>query len=160
MTSNLQSIQNIEKAKNTRVRVLTSQNTLLYLKLDKLGLDENENLYVLHGDDKTDIVKFAGIYLKGRDKQEKRLFLGDIVKFDCENFYGKIVSVEGVLLGKEYSHNTHRYHYIILDNRSNNLPPNPDLIDKKSIEVIGNIYENPEYKIGGCEAKYYVYDIK
>lgn len=34
------------------------------------------------------------------------------------------------------------------------------LIDKKSIEVIGNIYENPEYKIGGCEAKYYVYDIK
>lgn len=171
---NSQYLNNVEKAKRFRVRVLVNKQgllsriqrkqELLYLNIDRLRMDEDSRIYIPHGDDKSDIVKFAGIYLNERDKNGHRMFQGDIVKFSCRNFRGEMICEEGVLcevlsnnhypnVGEQYPQPTKFY---IEDNLNYNFPPPPNAIVNESIEIIGNIFENANYKInGGDEAKYY-----
>lgn len=156
---NVYAIHNQEKALRFKVRVLTKDKKLLYLALNRIRMDGENSLYIIREKDKSDKVQFAGAYLNGRDKNGERLFQGDIVRFVFKHPDGRILTGEGVLANMKQKEG--RCFYIIEDNLNNNFPPSPDWIDKNTIEVIGNIFEKPDYKIlGGHEAKYYAALIK
>lgn len=151
---NQSSLENIQKANKFRIRVLTPQKSLLYLTLDRIRMDVNERLY-LEKDGKKENVIFAGIYLKTRDKNNQRIYQGDIVRFKIKN---TDTIWEGVASRKE---GAGKYPFWVEDNLNSNFPPEPRMINFQSMEVIGNIFENPDYKVfGGDEAKYYANLIK
>lgn len=138
-------------AEHFRIRVWTSLNKLLYVTLNRIRLNENGELYIEHGNDKSDIVKFAGVILKGRDKYGKRLFQGDIIRFIFDSGNGEKRETEAILKSWKLDNNSIRY--IVEDNIYSNFPPAPEWIDNDTIEVIGNIFENPDFEIGNTKAK-------
>ena len=151
---NVFAMRNSEYALRLRIRVLTKEKQLLYLTLNRIRMYGENSLYIVHEKDKSDKVQFAGVCLFGRDKNGERLFQGDIVRFDIKHPDGRILTWEGVLANVK--HNNDSVLYIVEDNLYNNFPPSPDWIDNNTIEVIGNLFEDPEYKImGGDEAKYF-----
>lgn len=147
---NIYALNKIAEAEKFRLRVWTSQKTLLYLTANKVRIDEHGKIYIVHENDKNDIVSFAGIYLHDRDSHGQRMFQGDIVKFSGKAYNGDIISEEGVLCDG-YSNRFNDY--TVLDNLYDNFPLSPL---PGTIEIIGNIFEDADYKVnGGDRAEYY-----
>ena len=144
---------NLSKAERYRVRVITGEGHVLYLTLNRLRMDNKGKLYIEHKSDKSDIVRYAGIRIKGRDRNGNRLYQGDIVTFDFIDYQGKRRKWEGVLRSCRLTSKS--ILYVIEDNLYNNFPPPPDKIDNTTIEIIGNIFD-PNCKVNGEEAKYYI----
>ncbi len=156
---NYSTIKNQELASRYRLRVLDKNKQLLYLTLNRIRMDEGGDLYIDHNKDKSDKVQFAGIYLNGRDINDQRLFQGDIVRFKFKEPVGRFSNWEGVLVNRKQENDN--ILYIVEDNIHNNFPPSPNWIDNNTIEVIGNIFEMPDYRImGGEEAKNFAYVIR
>lgn len=128
-------------AERFRIRVLTSNGQLLYLTLNHIRMDTEGNLYVSHSRRQHDKVRFAGVYIKQRDKNGQRLYQGDIVQFEFIN-HEKRIKWKGVLRNKKKKGDA--LLYLIEDNLHNNFPINPDSIINDSIEVLGNIFEMKE----------------
>lgn len=149
---NMYAKSKIAEAEKFRFRVWTSQKTLLYLTADKVRINEHGKIYIVHNNDMNDIVSFAGIYLHERDRCGQRMFQGDIVKFSGKAYNGDIISEEGVLC--DGNSREHRFNdYIVEDNLNNQFPLRPL---PGTIEIIGNIFEDADYKVnGGDRAEYY-----
>lgn len=144
-------IQNITLALKEKLRVWTKDQKLLYLILDRIRMNQNGNLYIEHLNDKTDIVKFAGFYLD-RDRYGQRIYQGDVVK--C--IYRKRLECIGILTEKHPLPNTGKYSFLIEQNPFS-FPLSSQDIDYSTIEVIGNIFENPE--LMGDVSKHYIWYI-
>ena len=143
VTPNIYAIQNRSIALKTKLRVLTNQQTLLYLSLDRIRMNEDGNLYIVHGEDKTDIVKFAGIYLNKRDRFGRRIYQGDVVKLMISRFEEDKLECKGVVEGSWLSRERNKYDLVIVEDPiGGSFPLLPDWIIYSTIEVIGNIYEN------------------
>lgn len=131
-----------------RIRVLTNENNLLYLTLQKIRMDGEGGLYIVHDNDKTDKVKFAGVYLNVRDRLGKRVFQGDIVKSNYRSYNGSFQPFIGVATLRHRHPISAPYPFMIETNTVGDFPPSPDSIDYDSAEVIGNLFESPELMIG------------
>ncbi len=127
-------------AEKFRIRVLTSNNKLLYLTLNHIRMNVDGELYIEHDNDKSDQVKYAGVYLRERDKNGKRLYQGDIVQFDFISFNGERIRLKGIL---NYKKKEGEATLFVISDNHNSFPPPPERIINNTIEVIGNIYETP-----------------
>lgn len=142
---NIHAIHNRSLAHKTKLRVWTSQQTLLYLSLDRIRLNEDGVLYIDHGKDKNDIVKFAGMYLNIRDRHGCRIYQGDVVKLQLSRYAGDKFESKGLVEDIWLSRKRKRYDLVIVEDPiSPSFPLLPDWIDYRTIEVLGNIYETPE----------------
>lgn len=144
---NSQAYLNLKNASIFRVRLKLNNGNLLYKTLDSLRIDESGELYIVHEKDKTDKVKFAGVYLQFRDKNGKRIYEGDIVSFNIKYDYQKEWSkCKGLAAPKHRSYMSRNYPFMIdiYDGWGLVLPPLPSAIDYDSIEVVGNLFETPE----------------
>ena len=153
-TTNPYICSNLLNAERYRVRVITKEGNVLYLTLSRVRLNNKGKLYIEHKSDKSDTVRFGGIRIKGSDRKGIRLYQGDIVTFEFVDYQGKKRKWEGVLRSCRFTSKSILYE--IEDNLYNNFPPQPNNIDNTTIEIIGNIFENSNYKVNGEEAKYYI----
>lgn len=148
-TYNTYAYQNILEAREFKMRVFTVKGKLLYLTLDRIRMDVNEELYIIHDNDKSDKVKFAGAYLHARDTKGNKIYQGDIVRFNYNSIGTQWVTMIGMVSSK-YFFNCSKsdFPYTILQSCfSGDFPPSPRYIDFNSVEVIGNLFETPEKMI-------------
>lgn len=139
---------------NIKVRLLNDSNKMFYEKLENLYYSQ-EKLYVSNSVSKREQVRYAGIYLGIRDKDNKRVYEGDIVVGVIEDQY-----CSRKFWGMAYEHspannkdNNSAINYIWLEHGYNNLPS--PLYLANSFEVVGNVITGNENEITQPQLNYY-----
>ena len=125
-----------------KFRAWDKKNKVMYIKisalfLEKNAIEGNNNVRCWTGSqilkyNQCDIMQYTGL----DDKNDKEIYEGDVVKYsnNCEyyNFIGQI----------EWNYS--RMSYIIIGHYHGNLTIIAINSNCMDLEVIGNIYENPE----------------